>query len=110
MSLGEKLSSKIAVYGILLSIAIGVWVIVLQNLGVIPISQRVKVVGIVDAYVSGSVDIDNTVDVEVWNTVDVEVSNTVDVNLEEVLGHSVGCRHSYTIDGTDYHSIDVSAR
>jgi hypothetical protein len=102
MSLGENLSSKITVYGILLSIAIGVWVIVLQNLGVIPISQRVKVVGMVDAYVSGSVDIDNTVDVE--------VSNTVDVNLEEVIGHSVGCRRSYTIDGTDYHSIDVSIR
>lgn len=76
--------------------------IVLQNLGVIPISQRVKVVGMVDTYVSGSVDIDNTVDVE--------VSNTVDVNLEEVIGHSVGCRRSYTIDGTDYHSIDVSVR
>lgn len=102
MSLGEKLSSKITVYGTLLSIAIGVWVIVLQNLGVIPISQRVKVVGMVDANVSGSVDIDNTVDVE--------VSNTVDVNLEEVIGHSVGCRRSYTIDGTDYHSIDVSVR
>lgn len=102
MSLGEKLSGKIAVYGILLSIAIGVWVIVLQNLGVIPTCQRVKVVGMVDAYVSGSVDIDNTVDVE--------VSNTVDVNLEEVIGHSVGCRRSYTIDGTDYHSIDVSVR
>lgn len=81
MSLKEKvevISSKV----ILLVIACGVWVIVLQNAGVIPTSQKVYVTG-GRVYVSGSVDVDNTVDVQgsvdVDNTVDVEVQNTVNV-------------------------------
>ena len=95
MNIKEKLQGKnITLKGLLLIIAIGVWVIALQTLGVIPINQKVKVVGDVDANVSGSVSVDNT----------------VDVNLDEVLGYPVGCRRSYTIDGREYQAIDVSIR
>jgi len=48
---------------ILLAIAIGVWILVLQNLGIIPVSQSVNVTNEVE--VDGSVRIDNTVDVSV---------------------------------------------
>lgn len=45
-------------------IAIGIWAIVLQNAGVIPSKQNVYVKGgYIDADVSGSVVIDNTVDI-----------------------------------------------
>lgn len=61
----------ISLKAILLSIAIGIWMLVLQNLGIIPISQDVNVVkqkGRVDVYVEGgSIDVDNTVDVNVNN-------------------------------------------
>lgn len=56
---GKKLSLKT----ILVVIATGIWVNALQNLGVIPIKQKVIVTNEVDAYVSGSVSVDNTVDV-----------------------------------------------
>lgn len=48
---------------ILLAIAIGVWILVLQNLGIIPVSQSVNVINEVE--VAGSVRVDNTVDVSV---------------------------------------------
>lgn len=47
----------------LLAIAIGIWILVLQNLGIIPVSQRVNVANEVE--IDGSVRIDNTVDVSV---------------------------------------------
>lgn len=50
---------------ILLAIAIGIWILVLQNLGIIPVSQRVNVTNEVE--IDGSVSIDNTVDVSVVN-------------------------------------------
>ena len=96
---------------ILIFIAIGIWAIVLQNAGVIPTNQNVKVVNPVKTYVvGGTIDYldDGNVDAEI--TGDVSVDNTVDVNLDEVLGYPVGCRKSYTIDGRQYNSIDVSPR
>ena len=55
-------------------------------------AQKVYVVGgNLDAQVLGSVD----------------VTNTVDVNLEEVIGHTVGCHRSYTKGGREYQAIDV---
>lgn len=76
-------------------IAAGIWMIVLQNFNVFDNRQDVYVRGgYIDADVSGSVSVDNT----------------VDVNLDEVLGYPVGCRQSYTIDGRKYNSIDVSVR
>lgn len=63
--------------------AVGIWLLVIQNFfGGEDTAQRVYVVGgNIDANVSGSVDVDNTVDivgsVDVDNTVPVRVTNTV---------------------------------
>lgn len=65
-------SSKI----ILLSIAIGIWAVVLQNAGLIPTNQNVKVVNTVG--VNGSVNVSGSVDVD----------NTVDINIKEINGKS----------------------
>lgn len=86
---------------ILIIIAIGIWGLFLQNIGIVPVKQNVYVRGgYIDSNVSGIVDVSGSVDVD----------NTVDVNLDEVLGYPVGCRRSYTIDGRQYNSIDVSVR
>jgi hypothetical protein len=67
---------RISFKAILITIAIGVWVIALQNTGLIPTNQHVKVVNTIDtnAEVSGTVSVDNTVDVNIheingYNTV-----------------------------------------
>lgn len=84
----EQIKSKatsIPVY----SIAIGVWILILQNLGVIPISDK-KVI-VVNPIVS---TIDNTVDVNVDGGylrayIDggyIDVENTVSISIDEVLG------------------------
>ena len=58
---------------------IGIWVVVLQNAGIIPTKQNVYVKGgYIDADVSGSVRVNNTVD----------VSGYLDVNLEAINGKS----------------------
>jgi len=59
--------------------AVGVWIIVLQNAGAIPTIQSVHVEsGSLRANVSGSVDVDNTV----------RVSGDVDVNIDRINGRS----------------------
>lgn len=65
------------------TIAVGVWLIVFQNFGVFSGksgAQKVYVTGgDIEAYVRGSVDVDNTVDVEgsVWvNGGDIDVSGS----------------------------------
>ena len=71
----KNLSFKI----ILIIIGVGIWAIVLQNAGIIPTKQKVHVQGgFIDANVSGSVDINNTVD----------VSGYMDVNIEAINGKS----------------------
>jgi hypothetical protein len=58
----ETKSKNISLKAILIAIGLGIWVMVLQNAGIIPTKQNVYVKGgYVD--VSGSVDIDNTVNV-----------------------------------------------
>ena len=57
---------------------IGIWALVLQNAGIIPTNQNVRVTNQVDAYVRGTVDVDNTVD----------VTGYIDVNLEAINGKS----------------------
>lgn len=84
----ENKSKNISLKAILISIAIGIWVIVLQNAGVIPTSQNVKVVNSVDADVSGSVSVDNT----------------VDINIEAVNGNR---NAFYGIKGSNYDAIHV---
>jgi hypothetical protein len=57
---------KKSLQNIILSIiAIGIWAIFLQNAGVISTNQNVRVVNTIDADVSGSVEIDNTVDINI---------------------------------------------
>lgn len=66
---------NLSLKAILIVIGIGIWVIVLQNAGIIPTKQNVYVKG-------GYVDVDNTVRV----SGDVSVDNTVDINLSEING------------------------
>ena len=98
-------SKNISIKAILIVMCIGIWVIVLQNAGILPKNQSMYIEG-------GNVEVDNLVrvrgSVNVKGSVDID--NTVDVNLDEVLGYPVGCRTSYTIDGRQYNSIDVSVR
>lgn len=69
---------NISLKAILIVIGVGIWAIVLQNAGIIPTNQNVYVKGgYIDADVSGSVRVDNTVD----------VNGSVDVNIEAINGH-----------------------
>lgn len=94
---GRNLSIKV----LLIVIAVGIWANVLQNAGIIPSAgKQVYVVGgDIDANVSGAVD--------VRNTVDVDVQNQVSVDIERVLGYPIGCHKSYTVNGREYHAIDI---
>lgn len=96
-----KESKNISLKAILIIIGLGIWIIVLQNAGVIPTKQDVYVKG-------GYVDVDNTVRVKgsVDVTGSVEVDNMVDVNLN-VLNRPVGSHRSYIIEGREYQAIDV---
>ena len=84
-----SISNKTFNRTLLSMLAIGIWIVVLQNAGIIPRikKQTIWVEGITDVRVKGSVDIGNTVDVRgyvnVDNEVDVEVSNIwpIDVRI-----------------------------
>ena len=80
-------------------IALGVITICLQNFGILPTDNKVRINGGF-VNVSGDVDVSGAVSVD----------NTVDVNLKKILGHNAGCRQSYTIDGKEYMLLDVSVR
>ena len=49
---------NLSLKSILVIIAIGIWILVLQNLGIIPVTQDVRVENTIDADVSGSVYVD----------------------------------------------------
>lgn len=74
-------SKNISLKAILIAIGLGIWIMVLQNAGIIPTKQNVYVKG-------GYVDVDNTV--KVRGSVDVsgsvDVDNTISVSIDEVLG------------------------
>lgn len=73
----ETKSKNISLKAILIVIGLGIWVIVLQNAGVIPTKQNVYVKGgYIDADVNGTVVVRGSVDVD----------NTVSVSIDEVLG------------------------
>lgn len=103
----ETQSKNISLKVILIIIGAGIWVMVLQNVGIIPASQRVQVTNEVDVSgsvrVSGSVDVDNTVRVE--GSVDV---GEVDVNISKVNGWKAANFYKYTIDGKEYHSLGTN--
>ncbi|WP_302495016.1 zinc-ribbon domain-containing protein [uncultured Prevotella sp.] len=62
----KKIQLKnLSLKGILVIIAIGIWMLVLQNLGIIPVTQDVRVKNTIDADVSGRVYVDGgTISVE----------------------------------------------
>lgn len=76
---------------ILSLIAIGVWILVLQNTGIIPITHRVRVLNEIDA------NITNAVDANVSGSVN--VNNTVDVNIHAINGYN------QVTTGTGTHSV-----
>mgnify|MGYP002677500189 CR=1 FL=1 len=76
---------------ILTAIAVGIWMLVLQNLGVIPVAQDVRIKKTVK--VSGNVDVDNT----------------IDVNLQEINGRSdVFFNNPMRGDDDKYYRIPVT--
>jgi hypothetical protein len=83
----ETKSKNISLKAILITMTIGIWAIVLQNAGIIPTNQNVKVVNTVDTYVNGgNIDADVSGSVDVDNSVD--VSGYMDVNIEAINGKS----------------------
>lgn len=75
----ETKSKNISLKAILIAIGLGIWVMVLQNAGVIPTKQNVYVKGgYIDADVNGTVDVRGSVSVD----------NTVDINLDAINGKS----------------------
>jgi len=76
----ETKSNNLSLKFILGMIAIGIWAVFLQNAGVIPTNQNVKVVNEVDARVRGSVNADVSGNVR--------IDNTVDINIEKINGKS----------------------
>lgn len=73
----EIKSKNISLKAILIVIAAGIWMIVLQNFNVFNNRQDVYVRGgYIDADVNGTVDVRGSVDVD----------NTVSVSIDEVLG------------------------
>lgn len=81
----ETKGKNISLKAILIAIGAGIWVLVLQNAGIIP-----KLVGTENGtqtvYVTGgniNADVDGTVDVRG----SVDVGNTVDINIHEINGH-----------------------
>jgi hypothetical protein len=97
MEVKEKKSTNISLRLLLITATVGIWILVLQNFGIIPTSQNVRVTnkvgvtGSVDASVSGSVNIDNT----------------VDVNLQEINGHR-NCFYDNASHRKQYYSIPVA--
>lgn len=82
----ESKSKEVSLKIILSFIALGIWIMVLQNIGVIPVSQKRVWITNSEIDVRGSVDIDGGV--EINNTVDVNIENTVDVNIAEINGYN----------------------
>ena len=91
----ETQLKNISPKSILIAIGVGIWVLVLQNAGIVPKLigtenglQTVYVKGgNIDADVSGSVNIKGgNIDADVSGTVSVD--NTVDINIKSVNGHT----------------------
>lgn len=84
---------------ILISIAIGIWALVLQNFGIFneDKAQSVRVVNSVG--INGSVEVEGRVN----------IGNTVDVNLQEINGHNnVFFNNPSRGDHNKYYVIPVS--
>ena len=98
----EKLSAQLQKFMplMILAAAIGIWALVLQNAGVLPKENGVFVT---NSYLPTHVD-GGQIDVSGV----VSIDNEVRVNLMKILGRNAGSHNSYTIDGQEYNSLDVS--
>ena len=86
----------------LFSISAGVWVIVLQNFGILPHKTDIKNT----VSISGDVDLDEPIEIKGQ----VSVKNTVDVNLAEINGHSDAFFNNVSAgDYNKYYRIPVIA-
>ena len=96
----ETKLNNISLKAILIIMTIGIWTIVLQNVGIIPTKQNENGKG---GYinVSGSVDVDNTVDV----SGSVDVVNEVTVDIRHINGWKAANYYEYKIDGEEFHSL-----
>lgn len=90
-----NISSKI----LLVIIAIGIWVIVFQNAGIIPTNQNVKVVNEVDTYVRDG-------KIEAYGSVSVD--NEVEVDIRKINGWDAANYRKYTLDGREFHSLGTN--
>jgi len=73
----ETKGKNISLKAILIAIGLGIWILVLQNAGIIPTKQNVYVKGgYIDADVNGSVNVRGSVSVD----------NEVDINISSVNG------------------------
>lgn len=112
----EQKSKDYSLKVILITIAIGIWTIVLQNSGVVPTSQNVNVVNTVDTHVrAGNINADVNGTVSVDNTVNmygtVSVDNTVDVNIEQILGAPAAAFGAYTNKyGREHYALGVQGK
>lgn len=61
-------------------IAVGIWIVVFQNFGLITNIQKVKIVNAVNA------NVENTIKADVSGSV--SINNTVDVNIHQINGYN----------------------
>lgn len=94
----ESKSKNISLKAILIIMTIGIWAIFLQNAGIIPTSQKVRVVNTVDTYVNGG-----NIDADVSGSVSVD--NEVDVDIRKINGWNAANYYEYKIDGKEFHSL-----
>ena len=86
----------------LILITLGIWVIILQNAGIIPSKQNVYVKGgYLYSTIDGEVEVTNTVDI----SGSVEIEDEVDVNIRKINGWNAANYYEYSIKGEEYHSL-----
>ncbi|MEX0813261.1 MAG: hypothetical protein WD048_13665 [Chitinophagales bacterium] len=86
--------NNLSLKAILAVIGAGIWVIVLQNAGILPGNQKVNVVNTVDTYVHGG-------------QIDSIVTGNVNVDLKWINGWHAANYKAYTINGQEFHSLGV---
>lgn len=97
MEVKEKKSKNISLRLLLITATVGIWILVLQNFGIIPTSQNVRV--------TNEVDVTGSVDASVSGSV--YVNNTVDVNLQEINGYRNCFYNNNSQHPKDYYRIPV---
>jgi len=86
--------NNLTLKAILIVIASGIWVIALQNAGVLPGNQKVKVVNTVGTYVHGG-------------QIDSVASGYMNVDLKWINGWHAANYKAYTINGQEFHSLGI---